>query len=335
MLRTTEKEDNKCIIKSMLYILKKARVIKGNNMSDYIVSQMHIEAARNSTDDFNLFHDKNRWQKIKNNPFQGPVALGFQLGCFVEDQVNSSTKTHSQQTNKNDELNNNRQPLNFSQYELTFAGTVKPNDSISLVVRDGRFSDIAGVKCFSNRVALKANGKTVLLGYKRQTSDHLVKGITPLPNLLDIINSKDRTFIAPENYFIKRKYMIVGNAKNFLTSAFAEQSEYIDEFIDKVSFPEMYPLSLLSSALLERAQAVGQDLIKDPMIYISHKLSINKVLLHSLRSNNSLNILVGPPKQSNNKETNYVTHNCTCVLSNQEILFHAEIELAPLSSLLK
>ncbi len=303
-------------------------------MSEYIVSQMHIEAARNSTDDFNLFHDKNRWDKIKNNPFQGTIALGFQLGCFVEDQINKSPKNYDKQLNNAEKAQVSNTPLNFSQYELLFTGAVKPGDSISLIVRDGRLSATSGIQCFSNRIALKSNGKTVLLGYKRQTSDHIIKGITPLPEFSEIINSNDRSFITSKQYFVKRKYMIVGNAKNFLTSSFAEQSEYIDEFIDKVSFPEMYPLSLLSSALLERAQAAGKDLIKEPMIYISHKLSINKVILNTLKSNHSLNILVSPPQVSDNNSA-YVTHKCTCVLSTQEILFHAEIQLAPLSSLLK
>lgn len=304
-------------------------------MSEYIVSQMHIEAARNSTDDFNLFHDKNRWHKIKNTPFQGPIALGFQLGCFVEDQINRSPKSYNQQLNNADAPKVSIKPLNFSQYEFGFAGSVKSGDSIELVVRDGRLSNIDGVECFSNRIALKANGKTVLLGNKRLSSEHLVTGIIPLPDISEVINSNDRSFITQEKYFVKRKYMIVGNAKNFLTSAFAEQSEYIDEFIDKVSFPEMYPMSLLSSALLERAQSVGHNLIEEPMIYISHKLSINKKVLNNLRSNNCLNIVIGPPQASNDENSKYVTHDCTCILSTKEILFHAKIELAPLSSLLK
>lgn len=302
-------------------------------MSEYTITQMHIEAARNSTDDFNLFHDKNRWHKIQNNPFQGTIALGFQLGCFIEDQVNKSAKNYTNQLATSEKPQVSTQPLNFSQYELSFAGSVKTGDTIKLIVRDGRLSTVSGIECFSNRISLKANGKTVLLGYKREASNHLIKGITNLPNFDDIINTKDRTFITPEKYFLKRKFMIVGNAKNFLTSSFAEQSEYIDEFDDKVSFPQMYPLSLLSSALLERAQAVGQDLIKAPMIYLSHKLSIDKNVLKTLKSNHSLNILVGPPIKSDDTDSAYETHQCTCVLSTKEILFHAEIQLAPLSSL--
>lgn len=307
-------------------------------MPTYKMSQMHIEAARNSTDDFNLFHDKNRWQKIQNNPFKGPIALGFQLGCFIEDQINQSPKRYLGQLKKSDNSQTSGQPLNFSQYEFTFAGVVKPGDNIELLVRDGRLSQISGVECYSNRIALKANGKTVLLGYKRQSSDHLIEGVKNLPKLTEIINSPDRSFVQSTSYFVKRKYMIVGNAKNFLTSAFAEQSEYIDEFINKVSFPEMYPLSLLSSALLERAQAVGQDLIKAPMIYVSHKLSINTSVLKTLKSNDSLNIVISEPSTNNdgklNDDMGYVTHQCTCVLSNEAVLFHAEIQLAPLSTIM-
>lgn len=303
-------------------------------MSEFIITQMHIEAARNSTDDFNLFHDKNRWQYIRSNPFNGPIALGFQLGCFIEDQVNRSSKNYSRYLESTNLSHEHCEPLNFSQYELNFAGAVKPGDKIELLVRDGRYSEISGIQCFSHRLALKANLKTVLLGYKRDTSQHLIKGVVPLPELSEVIKGKDRGFVGTQRYFLKRKYMIVGNAKNFLASAFAEQSEYIDEFVDKVSFPEMYPLSLISSALLERAQAEGHDLVENPMIYVSHKLSIDKRLLAELKSNDALNILVSPTHTSDKQSSENVTQYCTCVLSNQQVLFHAEIQLAPLSTLL-
>ncbi len=40
-------------------------------------SQIHIDVACNATDDFNLIHDSQRWSRIVNNPFQGPIILGF------------------------------------------------------------------------------------------------------------------------------------------------------------------------------------------------------------------------------------------------------------------
>ena len=71
-------------------------------MKDTTLSQIHIEAARNSTDDFNLFHDKNRWNWVENNPFDGPIALGFQLGCFIEDCVKNFRKDSTDDTDQND-----------------------------------------------------------------------------------------------------------------------------------------------------------------------------------------------------------------------------------------
>ena len=49
-----------------------------------LMSQIHIDIARNSTDDFNLFHNKDRWHWVRGNPFEGPIALGFPLGCVIE-----------------------------------------------------------------------------------------------------------------------------------------------------------------------------------------------------------------------------------------------------------
>ena len=48
-----------------------------------VFSQAHIDVARNSTDDFNPFHDPLRWQRIEGNPFGSPIALGFQLEFFA------------------------------------------------------------------------------------------------------------------------------------------------------------------------------------------------------------------------------------------------------------
>jgi hypothetical protein len=305
-------------------------------VQEYILTQMHIEAARNSTDDFNLFHDKNRWQRIKSNPFQGPIALGFQLACFIENQIRCSGKSYQY-----DDLSI-AQALPYSIYELTFAGVVKPGDTLSIAVRDGKSAEIDGHQCFSNRIALKANGKTVLLGYRRESKAAMLGHSFPIPDMSVIRDCKDRTFVEDSSFFLKRKYIIVGNAKNFLTSAFAEQSEYIDEFIDKVDFPETYPLSLVSSALLERAQALGHDLIKSPMIYTYQKLSICKTELASLRSNHMLSILVGPAEYPDCAEeaqggstSGRVKHYCCCLLNNGNTLFQAEIQLVPLSSLIR
>lgn len=291
-----------------------------------ILTQMHIEAARNSTDDFNLFHDKCRWDLITSNPFGGPIALGFQMACLVEDQVRrfrqQNEKDHSETIAS----------LGFANYELLFAGVVRAGDEVKLNVKSGKLSETENGRCYANRVAMKANGKTVLLGFKRETEQPLVAPPEDLPDLSQLCLCRDRSFYNQSHYFLKRKYMIVGNAKNFLCSAFAEQSDYIDEFADRVNFPETYPLSLISSALLERAKIEGRDLVAEPMVYTRHRMSIDRLNLGQLHSGSALNILVAPPRASENEST--VTQKCVGLLSDQRMLFCAEASLAPLSSLI-
>ncbi len=52
-------------------------------MSDrHRFQQLHIDVARNSTDDFNPFHDPRRYGRIVGSPYPRPIALGFQLECL-------------------------------------------------------------------------------------------------------------------------------------------------------------------------------------------------------------------------------------------------------------
>lgn len=290
---------------------------------EYQLTQFHIEAARNSTDDFNLFHDKKRWNWIHNNPFNDPIALGFQLGCFIETQL--------QAMKEQEPIDTVAYP--FSVFELTYAGVVRPGDKLHLDTKPGKHSTLQGGRCYSHRLLLKANDKAVILGFKRSAEVNPITVNEVIPSDIDWGLRADRSFDQKSQCFIKRKYMIVGNAKNFLTSAFAEQSEYIDEFADKVCFPQMYPMSLLSSALLERAQAIGHDLIKNPMIYASHKLSIDQKQLAQLRSNDVLNIVVSPELEMVGSDSK-VSHLCVGYVKENVPLFSAQIVLLPLSSLL-
>jgi len=295
----------------------------------FTFTQMHIEAARNSTDDFNLFHDKLRWDMIPQNPFGGPIALGFQLGCFIETQVDAM------RLNDTSTAPDTTQEYPFSGFEFTFAGVVKPGDSISLRFKPGRNKEKDGVNTYSNRLMLMAHNKPVILGYKREYS-HMPE-LLPIafPSRDDVINAEDRGFVQAGSFFVKHKYMIVGNAKNFLTSAFAEQSHYIDEFEDKVNFPQMYPLGLLSSALLERAQADNYDLKSNPMIYVSHKLVIDKQQVDALRSNHRIMILVSEQIDKEDSDKQQKTQYCVAYSQDDKPLFCAAVELMPLSELLK
>lgn len=297
-----------------------------------LMSQLHIDIARNATDDFNLFHDKSRWHWLRGNLFEGPIALGFQLGGFVEYQckllaMNSANDLYVGQ-------------FRFSGYEFNFVHCVVPDDEVSVNLKQGKWSSGDGSSIYSRRFVLKANKKAAIVGFKREANQMTLSLPTKLPPMHMLNALPDRELVPGTNYFLKRKYMIVGNAKNFLASAGAEQSLFIDEFTDKVDFPEMYPLGLISSALLERAVFEDIDLISHPMIYKTQKLCIDKQQLEELRSNDPINILVGPdisedanefgPESSSKKR---VIQECIAYGKEEKPLFIAKITLTPLNSL--
>ncbi len=299
-----------------------------------LMSQLHIDIARNSTDDLNLFHDKSRWHWLRGNPFEGPIALGFQLGCFIEYQckllaMNSVNEIDTEQ-------------FRFSGYEFSFANCVRPDDEISLSLKQGKWSSGDGSSVYSRRFIRNANKKPAIVGFKRAGNQMTLPMPAKLPPMHMLNALPDREIVPGTNYFLKRKYMIVGNAKNFLASAGVEQSLFIDEFSDKVNFPEMYPLGLISSALLERAIFEDIDLISHPMIYVSQKLCIDKQQLEELRSNDPINILVGPdisddanefgPESSRKKR---IIQECIAYGKEDKPLFMAKISLTPLNSLKK
>lgn len=298
-----------------------------------LMSQLHIDIARNSTDDFNLFHDKSRWHWLRGNPFEGPIALGFQLGSFIEYQCKLLTL--------NGENEVDTEQFRYSGYDFSFANCVRPDDEVSLSVKRGRWIDDDGPSAFSRRLVLKANKRPAIVGYKRDSNQMTLQMPDGLPPMHMLNALPDRDVVPGTQYFLKRKFMIFGNAKNFLASAGVEQSLFIDEFADKVDFPEMYPLGLISSALFERAAFEDIDLISHPMIYSSQKLCIDKKQLETLRSNDAINILIGPdisddanefsPESSNKKR---VIVECVAYGNEDTPLFIAKVCLIPLNTLI-
>ena len=51
---------------------------------DFCFQQIHIDVARNATNDYNPFHDPHKYQLIRGNPYDGTIVLGFQIECLIE-----------------------------------------------------------------------------------------------------------------------------------------------------------------------------------------------------------------------------------------------------------
>ena len=284
---------------------------------------IHIDVVRNATDDFNPFHDKHRWQRVVANPFTGPIALGFQLECLIEDQMRLYRRQHDEDSFIVGEV------LRYSNYEFKFVNAVLPGQDIDVLIKESQLKHGNGT-VLSNRVSLKANDKLAIAGYKRESTTPLSPAIIDLSAMGDLRKIPDRSFLPDTavhmDVFLKRKYLTTSNAKNFLAGSLVEQSDYIDELAERVEFPETFPCALLSSALLERAWNQGHDFEQKPMVYKSHNFSIDRLCLQQARSNDALHLLsfhADPVAQLH-------TYDCFGIIGADRLLFSARIELMPL-----
>lgn len=284
--------------------------------------QIHIEVARNATDDFNPFHDKNKWQNIRQNPFGAPIVSGFQLESLIEYRVRLHRTLHNEYQLVDEHK------LRFSNYQFNFLSAVTCGQEISVDIKESRLK-ADGNTALSNRVIVKADNKLALVGYKRESQAPLYLPKADFVDLGDLSLAADRTILPGQGVFLKRKFMTNSNAKNFLTGSLAEQADYFDELEDRVQYPEIFPCSLISCALLEKGMNSGHNFERSPMVYASHKISIDRHYLTQLRSNDSLHILVEKSEQED-KQYHY---NCLGVLGKDQLLFRAQIDLIPLEAM--
>ncbi|WP_230988112.1 hypothetical protein [Bathymodiolus japonicus methanotrophic gill symbiont] len=129
----------------------------------FIFNQIHIEAARNASDDFNLFHDKHKWLQITHTPFKGPIVLGFQLNAMIEYQFHLYRETN----HKNRIISENG--LRYSNYQITFVNAVRPDRELD--IKKTLIKTIPEL-ILSNRIAIKSNNKTVLKFLRNSSSNH-------------------------------------------------------------------------------------------------------------------------------------------------------------------
>lgn len=299
----------------------------------FIFDQIHIEVARNASDDFNLFHDKHKWLQITHNPFKGPIVLGFQLNTLIEYQM----RLYREAQHEDQIIAENQ--LRYSNYQITFVNALRPRQEIGLNIKKTLITTIPELT-LTNRIAIKSQDKTILIGYKKETRTPLFLNHTDFSALPDLNELADKTMVPGTEFFLKRKWMHNGNVKNFLSGSLAEQSDYFDELLHIANYPEVFPCSLTSGALLEKAQMENHDFKRNPMVYTSHDISIDRKLVAGIRNNDKLHILVRQLPESaqntlNNTSIMLRTYECYGLLGDNSILFRINLNLVPLEEILK
>jgi len=310
--------------------------------------QIHIDAARNATDDFNPFHDPRKARLVRGNPFAGTIVLGFQLEGLIEHAIDLHRDAHAERATVE------REGLHFSNYQLTFASVLAPGQRFGIEIKPTIVA--ADRSSLSNRVVIRAEGGVapptpgvapptpggmVLIGYKRETREPLVAPDCDPPALPALRPLPDRSFVPGTACFLKRKFLNTGNAKNFLAGSLCDQGYYFDEIAERVNFPELFPASLLSCALLEKAHQEGHDFLVDPMVYMAHTIAVDRRIARRLRSNDVLHMLVeGPETVEGDKglKTSGVRKlrfRCFGLVGQEQMLYRAEVLMAPLASILR
>ncbi|MCP3687381.1 MAG: hypothetical protein GY784_03110 [Gammaproteobacteria bacterium] len=294
----------------------------GSGSAPFTFQQIHIEMARNATDDFNPFHDKNRWQNIKDNPFGGAIVLGFQLETLIEYHI----RLHREANNEFQLLKEH--DLHYSNYEFSFVNAVKCGQEVTVDIKTSQLKE-GDNTTLSNRVFVKADGKIALLGYKRESRLPTILPEIDFSSMGSLRQAADRSLLPGTSYFLTRKYMTNSNAKNFLSGSLVEQADYFDELERRLRYPEIFTSALLSGALLEKNLQSGHDFELDPMVYTSHKISVDRRLLAKLQGDDAVNLLtlrIGPLSDEH-------LYECYGVVNEDDILFRALMSLIPLQAI--
>lgn len=288
-------------------------------MAEIVYTLLHIDVARYASDDFNPFHDKHKWRDIAGNPFGGPIALGFQLGAFIVEAVREAWRraavAHAHHR--------------YSTVQLRFVDAVRAGDPLAVEVKPARAE--AGGDGVSSRFVLRRHGRAAVLGSLRAGTRMPGEedAVDDLRFALELDTLPDRHVVPGGAWFLKRKFMLTSNAKNFLSAAGVDAFRYFDELEDRVQFPELYPASLISSALLERGIHRHHDFVREPMVYAQHLITTDREVLARLRSNDRLNLVVSEEPAGQPR----TVHRCRAYTARGERLFSAEIVLVTLASL--
>jgi hypothetical protein len=299
----------------------------------YCFEQLHIDVARNTTDDFNPFHDPRRWQRVRGNPFGSTIVLGFQTEFLVSDLV------ERQRRQAGEDRVVQSAGLHFSNFEFRFAGALRPGERFSVEVRK-TIDKTASDGGLSNRVMVrKQNHEPVLIGTQSETQRPRCSAQIDLSALPPLDQVADRAVIGERRYFLKRKHLTVSNGKNFVLAGLGTQQDYFDELDEFVQFPPVFTAALMSCGLLEKAWREGYDFEADPVVYTSHQISVDRRLQSALCSNDRIHLLVeGPLEVANGgglggRADGQQRYQVFGIVDGPAVLFRAGVQMAALRSM--
>jgi len=299
--------------------------------SAFRFGQFHVDVARNSSDDFNPLHDPKKWDSVQDNPFGAPIVSVFQMQCLIEYLLR---KGRSATESRIIEQRN----LGFCNYHFTFTRFLRAGDRFEVRIQPSTLNFGAG-DILSTRVFIRQGGKIIAAGAVRESTSPLCLPVAQLSELPGIETEADLTYIPDTEYFLKRIYLSTANAKNFLSGSLVDQAYYFDEVEDRVNFPDMVPVSFLSSALFEKNIADNVDFRRHPLVHARHSISVDQSLARDLQNNDRLNLLITGPEEAppvaplSRSQVPAQRYDCFGLVRDHQLLFRAQAFLVPLAAL--
>jgi hypothetical protein len=298
----------------------------GDLLNGLRFDQLHVDVARNTTDDFNPFHDPKRWRAVRGNPFGSTIVLGFQTEFLVSDRIERRHRGMPSAPRPD------RRGLHFSNYDFKFVGALRPGECCNLELRKTVDKTADGKGLSTRAVLRKEDGSPVLMGTQSETDrPRYLDGSIPAA-LPDLSVLPDRAIIPGTQLFLKRKFLTTSNGKNFVLAGLGLQQDYFDELDELVSFPPLFTVGLSSCALLERAWQAGYDFEADPVVYATHQISVDRQRQSGLRSNDRLHLVVEGPMTNRSGDAALETYHVFGLVAAERVLFAARLQLARLQA---
>ena len=283
-------------------------------------TQSEVDTVRSITDDGNPIHDPDKWHNVQNNPFDGPIVLGFQLVELAARATSDSALGQSAYTKAARPVH---QTTIYNRYRVTFLNAVKADERVEMTASAVRRLDSVGSS--RQRFVARTCESIVMKGYRETVTessgntDYMFDGIEP------INGSGGSNAVQHHSVMTTQKLLSTAHARRFATACGDSNHQNNVHGLRGLA-SDIYPVSMTSGALVQYASSCGWDLSVRPFVYRSQDIRIDSSRLDGLSTNTAITLqtrLVASAEDDRNDAlgTDEFAFVCTGSLPDKTVLF--------------
>jgi len=294
-------------------------------------TQSDLDSVRSISDDGNPIHDPSVWCKVQNNPFDGPIVLGFQL---VELAARATSDTFLNESRYKASANSAPHSGVYSRYRVTFLNAVLPNVNVEMKASPVR--KIESEKTLRQRFVARSAGNIVLKGYREtvvgnsENTDYMFSGIDQGERLGSSSAQPDGEVMITETQ------LLTTHARRF-AKACGDSVHQNNVHGLRGLASDIYPVSMTSGALVRYAINSGWDLCARPLVYRSQDIRIDSSRLNGLSGNTAISLQTRRDTSHRGTQTNEMGASdfafvCTGTMSDGSVLFCVRLVVSALGN---